>query len=119
MGWTKVLAVEELAPGTRQVVTVGKQKILLLNQSGEFYAVDNRCPHLKLSLNKGKITEDCTIVCPWHRSAFDLKTGKVANWTPWPPVMGKAMAMVSAPKPLPTFATRVEAGSLWVEVAQE
>ncbi|MGB8698309.1 MAG: Rieske (2Fe-2S) protein [Thermosynechococcaceae cyanobacterium] len=116
MGWTKAIAVAELAPGTRQVVKVGNRNILLLNQSGEFYAVDNRCPHLNLPMKKGKVQDDCSIVCPWHRSVFDLKSGEAKTWTPFPPVVGKALGMISEQKNLPVFPTRVEDGSLWVEV---
>ncbi|MGK7917055.1 MAG: Rieske (2Fe-2S) protein [Prochloraceae cyanobacterium] len=118
MSWTKVLAESDLSQGDRQVVKLGKRKILLLNYSGELYAVDNACPHLKLSLKKGKITEDGAIVCPWHRSAFDLCTGEVKNWTPWPPVVGKAMGMMSQQKTLPTFPVKVEEGSIWVDLEE-
>ncbi len=86
MSWTKVLSVDSLAPGARQVVKVGENSILLINNNGQFHAVGNRCPHLKLSMTKGKITEDGAIVCPWHRSSFDLCTGAVKDWITWPPV---------------------------------
>lgn len=116
MSWTKVLSETELPLDSRKVVKVGDRKILLVNHSGEKYAVDNACPHLKLSIKKGKITEDGAIVCPFHRSAFDLKTGEVKNWVSWPPVVNKAMAMISKPKALPTFPLKVEEGSIWVDV---
>jgi nitrite reductase/ring-hydroxylating ferredoxin subunit len=116
MGWTKVIAVEALAPGGREVVKVGNRNILLLNHNGQFYAVDNVCPHLKLQMKKGKVTTDGAIVCPWHRSAFDLCTGAVKEWTPWPPVVGQALGLISGEKPLPVFPIRVEEGNIWVEV---
>lgn len=116
MAWEKAVAVDELPENARTVVQLGGNKILLLNHNGEIYAVDNRCPHLKLKMTKGKVTADGSIVCPWHRSAFELSTGQVKDWTPWPPVMGKAMAAVSSPKPLPTYPTKVESGSIFVEV---
>ena len=116
MAWTKVLAAAELPPGGRQVVQVEGHKVLLLNQNGQIHAVDNTCPHLKLSMKKGKVTEEGTIVCPWHRSAFDLCTGEAKEWTPWPPGVGKVMGMLSTTKNLPVFATRLEDGNIWVEV---
>ncbi|NET51475.1 MAG: Rieske (2Fe-2S) protein, partial [Merismopedia sp. SIO2A8] len=70
MGWTKVLAESELGDGDRQVVKVEDRKIVVLKHEGKIHAVDNACPHLKLSIRKGKIV-DGAIVCPWHRSAFD------------------------------------------------
>ena len=118
MSWTKVLAEEALPSGRREVVKVGDRKILLLNHEGKLYAVDNTCPHLKLSMQKGKIREDGAIVCPWHRSAFNLCTGEVQEWTPWPPLVGKAMGMMAQQKPLPEFPVRVEEGSIWIEIAE-
>jgi nitrite reductase/ring-hydroxylating ferredoxin subunit len=116
MSWTKVLSEADLPAGTRQVVKVEQRNILLLNHEGKLYALDNACPHLKLPLKKGKITEDGAIVCPWHRSAFDLQTGEIRTWTPWPPVVGKAMGMMSQQKGVDTFPVRVEAGSIWIDL---
>jgi nitrite reductase/ring-hydroxylating ferredoxin subunit len=118
MSWTKVLAVEALSPGTREVVKVGNRKILLLNHENQLYAVDNTCPHLKLPLKSGKI-KDGTIVCSFHHSAFDLRTGEVQDWCSWPPGVGKVLSLVSQPKALPVFALRVEEGSIWVDVQEE
>jgi nitrite reductase/ring-hydroxylating ferredoxin subunit len=119
MSWTKVLSADALTLGSRQVVTVGQRKILLLNHEGQLYAVDNICPHLKLPMKKGTITAEGAIVCPWHRSAFDLCTGEVKDWTPWPPVVGKALGMVSSEKTLPVFPVRLEEGSIWVDLGAE
>ena len=116
MSWTKVLAVDALPPGGREVVKVGSRKILLLNHENQLYAVDNTCPHLKMPMKKGEITQDGAIVCPIHRSAFNMKTGAVQEWCPWPPVIGKALSMVSQPKTLPVFPVRVENGSIWVDM---
>ncbi|MDJ0714949.1 MAG: Rieske (2Fe-2S) protein [Prochloraceae cyanobacterium] len=118
MSWTKV-AEEVLSEDSRQVVKVGKRKVLLINHSGQLYALDNACPHLKLSLKKGKITSDGAIVCPWHRSVFDLKTGEAKDWTTWPPVVGKAMGMISKPKPLSVFPVKIEEGSIWVDIEEQ
>ncbi|CCH67582.1 hypothetical protein RINTHH_14270 [Richelia intracellularis HH01] len=118
MSWSKVLAESSLLPGERKVVAVGSRNILVLNHEGTFYAVDNVCPHFKLKMEKGKITPDGTIVCPWHRSEFDLCSGLAKKWTPWPPVVGKIMSIASQSKPLQVFQVRVEEGNIWVEVEQ-
>jgi nitrite reductase/ring-hydroxylating ferredoxin subunit len=115
MGWTKACAVDALTPGARQVVKVGDRKILVLNEGGELYAVDNVCPHMKLPMKTGKV-KDCNITCPFHRSSFDLKTGEVTNWTPFPPVVGNLLGKISPPKAIAVFPTRIEDGSVWVEV---
>ncbi len=119
MTWTKVLSQDALADGSRQVVKVGDRNILLLHHQGQLHAINNACPHLKLPLKKGKISEDGAIICPWHHSAFDLKTGNVKEWTPWPPVVGKALGMMTSEKGLSVFPVRVESGSIWVDVTEE
>ena len=114
MNWVKVLSQESLAPGAREVVKVGKQAILIINHSSEIFAVDNKCPHLKLSLKKGKVTDDGAIVCRWHRSAFDLRSGEVKEWCTFPPVVGSMMGKMSDKKSLPVYPTRIEDGNILV-----
>jgi nitrite reductase/ring-hydroxylating ferredoxin subunit len=114
MTWVKVLAQDELPQNARKVVKVDNRAILLLHHDRQIYAMENLCPHMKLPLKGGKITEDHAIVCPWHHSAFDLQTGDVKDWSPWPPGVGKVLAIVSKEKALAVFPTRVEEGSIWV-----
>lgn len=116
MSWTQVLAANALASGERKVVKIGNRKILLLNHQDRVYAMDNSCPHMKLPMKKGKVTEDGAIICPFHRSAFDLTTGEVKNWTPFPPVVGNLMGKISTQKSLSVFPTRIEEGNILVDV---
>lgn len=118
MSWVKVLPVDSLPENERKVVKVGERNILLLYHDSKLFAVDNICPHLKLPMKKGKITEDGAIVCPWHHSVFDLCTGDVKEWSPWPPVVGKALSLISGSKDLSVFPVRVEEGSIWVDVEE-
>jgi len=114
MNWIKVLAQDELPPNERKVVKVEQHAILLLHHDNQIYAVENSCPHLRLPMQKGKITEDGAIICPFHRSAFDLRTGNIKEWSTFPPGIGKVLGMISKEKPLPVFPTRVDEGSIWV-----
>ncbi len=116
MNWIKVLTQDELKPNARKVVKVEQRAILLVNHDNQVYAVENSCPHLKLPLAKGKITEDGAIVCPFHRSAFDLTTGNPTEWITFPPGIGKLMGMISKEKTLSVFPTRIDEGSIWVGI---
>ena len=116
MSWTQVLAADALASGERKVVKIGNRKILLLNYQDRVYAMDNSCPHMKLPMKKGKVTEDGAIICPFHRSAFDLTTGEVKNWTPFPPVVGNLMGKMSTQKTLSVFPTRIEEGNILIDI---
>ena len=118
MSWVKVLDQEALPQSARQVVKIGQRSILLINHSGQVYAIDSICPHMRGPLQKGKVTSDGAIVCPWHRSAFDLRSGDVKDWSPWPPGVGKVLGMVKREKALSVFPTRVEEGSIWIDVEE-
>lgn len=114
MNWFKALPQNELAEGEKRRITLNGQVILLLKHDNKIYAVSNKCPHLNLPLQKGKITQEGTIVCPWHHSEFDLVSGDVKAWSPWPPVVGKMLGCLSRQKALPTFQTKIETGDIWV-----
>ena len=116
MVWTKALAVDALGAGTRQVVKLSERSLLLLNESGDIYAVDSICPHMKLSMKKGKVGADGTITCPWHRSKFDLANGSVKSWCPFPPVVGSILGKIASEKTLGVFPTKIEGGQILVDV---
>jgi nitrite reductase/ring-hydroxylating ferredoxin subunit len=114
MRWEKVLQETELPEGRRQVVKVGDRDVLLLRTAGAIHAVGSACPHMRLPLKRGRLTEDGGLVCPWHRSEFDLATGEVRQWVPWPPGVRKVLEPISRGNTLPVFPTRVEDGAIWV-----
>jgi nitrite reductase/ring-hydroxylating ferredoxin subunit len=118
MNWVQALPENELPQGQRKVIKIGKQAILLLHHANQIYAMDNACPHLKLPMEKGKITEDGAIVCPWHRSVFDLRSGAVKTWSPWPPGIGAVLGKISQEQALTVFPTRVQEGSIWVALPE-
>jgi nitrite reductase/ring-hydroxylating ferredoxin subunit len=114
MNWVKVLPQDELPEGERRVVKIGERSILLIHHESQIYATESACPHMRLPLKRGNLTEDGAIVCPWHHSAFDLRTGDVKEWSPWPPGVGRMLGAISREKALPVFPTKVEEGSIWV-----
>jgi len=118
MDWINVLPESDLPEGARRVVTVAGREILLINREGETHAVSNRCTHMQAKMEKGEVTDENTVVCPRHRSAFDLESGAVEAWVPWPPVVGRALSAISQENALPVFPTKVEDGSIWVGVEE-
>jgi nitrite reductase/ring-hydroxylating ferredoxin subunit len=59
-------------------VEVEGKCLALVNLRGEIYALDDACPHEAGPLSEGQIVGD-DIECPWHRSCFDIKTGRVTR----------------------------------------
>ncbi len=42
-----------------------------------FYAINNICSHAYAELSDGELdTDECSVTCPVHGSAFDLSTGR-------------------------------------------
>jgi 3-phenylpropionate/trans-cinnamate dioxygenase ferredoxin subunit len=86
-----VAAVEEIPPGRRKLVEAGGRNIVVFNIGGEFFALNNRCPHRGASLGHGIQTALvqstvpgeylCSrpgemVKCPWHGWEFDIRSGK-------------------------------------------
>jgi nitrite reductase/ring-hydroxylating ferredoxin subunit len=47
------------------------------NIAGELFAVSRRCRHLGADLANGTLDEEGRLVCPWHQSAYDVRTGRM------------------------------------------
>ncbi len=116
MSFIPVMDLVKLQAENRQVVTIEGQKILFIWHEDEVYAIQSQCPHLKLPLAKGKITDKCTIICPFHKSEFDLKTGDSKCWSPWPPVVGNLLGKLSQEKNLKIYPTQIEDGKISVKI---
>lgn len=96
-----VAAVGEIAPGEAKLVEAEGREIALFNCDGEYYAIDNDCTHIGGPLCDGEIRGD-TVVCPWHGSEFNIKTGEVLG----PP----------ADENVNSYKVRVEGGRILIEV---
>ena len=116
MSWILATTVEQLRTAGRETKVFEGQKILLIWHDETVYAVQSQCPHLGLPLAKGKIDDQCHLVCPFHKSAFDLKTGDVECWSPWPPVVGTILGKISKPKNLRVYPTRVEGNQISIQL---
>lgn len=118
MVWKLAVDLAELQQKKRETVIVDNQKILFIWHKEQVHAVQAQCPHFKLPLSKGKITEECAIICPFHKSEFDLTTGNVKRWSPWPPAVGNLLGKVVKPKNLKIYPTRIEQGKIHVDIVQ-
>jgi 3-phenylpropionate/trans-cinnamate dioxygenase ferredoxin subunit len=89
-----VANVADVPAGGRLRVMVGKRPLCLFNIAGEFFALNDRCPHEGASLADGNISgivesdrpghyrlcrRGEMIKCPWHGWEFDIRTGQ--SWS--------------------------------------
>ena len=115
MAWERALPLNELEEKKRHHLKLNNQDILLIWHEDGIHAIQSQCPHFKLPLGKGEVTKKCTIICPFHKSEFDLKTGKVKCWSPWPKMVGKFLGKLSKEKPLKVYPTKLEDNIIWVD----
>jgi 3-phenylpropionate/trans-cinnamate dioxygenase ferredoxin subunit len=99
-GFVPVTTASELAPGTMTWVVVARERVLLANVEGAFYALRDACGHRQAPLSKGTLA-GYVLECPLHYACFDVRTGKLLS--------GPASADVV------TYEVRVEGDTVYVK----
>lgn len=70
----------DIPTGTMVGATLGTEKILLANVDGQIYAMRSVCNHMGGPLEEGTL-EGGVVTCPLHGSRWDVKTGKLVEYT--------------------------------------
>jgi len=65
----------EIPRNRMQVFRVKGYEILVINVEGEFYAYENKCPHMGYPLYLGSL-DGKVLTCGFHHAKFDVETGK-------------------------------------------
>jgi nitrite reductase/ring-hydroxylating ferredoxin subunit len=101
-GWRRVRAgrVDALPPGPT-ALDVDGAPVVLARVGDAVYACGGVCSHKGGPLAEGKLS-GTRLTCPWHGWMYDLRTGECVF-----PGRGARV---------PTYATRVEDGEVWVEL---
>lgn len=90
----------DVAPGQMMVVAVERERIVLANVDGRFYALRDMCGHRNAPLSRGRL-DGHVIECPLHFAQFDIRTGKLID--------GPISAGV------PAYEVRVEGGTVFLK----
>ena len=98
--FVKVAKTSEVRPGNCIGTRLEGNFIGIHNVDGQYYAVDNICPHVGGLLHAGQL-EDGVVVCPIHQWKFDVKTGKCI----WPEKCEIA-----------TYSVKVDAEHIFVDI---
>ena len=131
-----VAPVGDIPPGGRKVVEVKGRAVVVFNLGGEFFALNNRCPHKGGSLCDGvqtalvqssepgdyQVSRKGEIIrCPWHSWEFDIRTGQ--SWCDpqrlrtrkYPVSVANGAQLVEGPYKAETFPVSVENDYVVVE----
>ena len=87
-----------IGPGRAQSFSVGRYEIAVFNVDGEFFALENACPHQGGPIADGAL-EGPIVTCPWHAWCFDVRSGKMT--------LGDFAT-------IPRFGVRSEPDGLWL-----
>jgi len=73
-----VCRVSELAEGEARMVQAADKLIAVFRHEGQYFAIDDTCPHMGDSLSRGYV-EKGIVTCPWHAWRFRLADGAWAD----------------------------------------
>ena len=73
-----VAAIDEVREGSSLVVEVQGKEIAIFRSDGQYFAIDDACPHAGASLAGGHV-ENGIVTCPWHYWRFRLADGAWAD----------------------------------------
>ncbi|MGH2726617.1 MAG: Rieske (2Fe-2S) protein [Actinomycetota bacterium] len=112
---TEVGPASELTPGT----VTGAARWAVGNSQGDLFAVTRRCRHLYADLAHGSIDSKGCLVCPWHGSRYDVKTGRMVRGPQgvFAKIPGLGQAFMALTRVLPLGRGKVvdRDGTLYVE----
>ena len=98
-GFVPVTRASEVPAGAMKWVALDRERLLIVNVDGAFYALRDACGHRQAPLSKGAL-HGYVVECPLHYAQFDVRTGRLLN--------GPASADV------PTYEVRVEDETVYV-----
>jgi nitrite reductase/ring-hydroxylating ferredoxin subunit len=101
--WIDIGSVCELPPGAQRAVRAEGLALALFNHEGEFFAIDDTCPHQGASLSEGSFHEG-RVICPLHSWVFDVKSGRCPR---------------GSHEPVGSYVTRTADGRVEIELPAE
>jgi len=98
--WVRVAGEADCPPGQLLPVAAGKDRLVLANVDGQFYALKDRCSHANFPLSDG-ILEGTRLECIHHGAKFDVCTGAAQG--------------LPAIRPVPAYDVQVRDGDIFVQ----
>ena len=77
-GFVAVAKIGDVPVGGMAVVAIDRERIMLANVDGQFFALRDMCGHRNAPLSRGRL-EGCIVECPLHFAQFDIRTGRLID----------------------------------------
>ena len=101
--FTTVAKVGDIPEGTGQAFPVAGRMVAVFNDRGNYFAIDDFCPHMGASLAGGHL-DNGVVTCPWHAWRFSVCDG---TWRDNPKIK------------IDAFEVRVEGDEIQVRVSEK
>ncbi len=72
--FTTVARIGEIPEGEGRTFAVNDRLVAVFRDHGEYFAIDDLCPHMGASLGEGGV-ENGMVSCPWHAWRFRISDG--------------------------------------------
>ncbi len=104
MTWKRICGTSDVAENSIRKFDVEGISIVLVNYGSGYRAIPPICPHLEEPLEESGVVARCILTCTKHLWAWNLKTLEMQGETK---------------RPLKTYDTKEENGSILVNVEEE
>lgn len=74
----RLASTQDIPEGVGREFRVGKRYIAIFRYQGQFYALEDVCPHAGAPLNNGPL-QNGAVTCLWHAWRFNLHDGMCTN----------------------------------------
>lgn len=100
----KVCALDDLQPDSAARFDVEGHRLAVVRLGDDIHIIGDTCSHADFSLAEGELdTDDCTLECWKHGSAFSVTTGEPQT--------------LPATKAVPVYEAKLDGGDVYVTIA--
>lgn len=102
MTFVEAAKLDDVVEGKALGLVIDEVDVALVRDGENVYAISDWCSHAQVPLSDGDV-EGCEIECYLHGSRFDVRTGEALN--------------LPATEPVPTYPTKIEGDTVWVDLS--
>ena len=77
-GFVAVAKIGDVPLGGMTVVAIDRERIMLANVDGQFFAMRDMCGHRNAPLSRGRL-DGHVVECPLHFAQFDVRSGRLID----------------------------------------
>jgi nitrite reductase/ring-hydroxylating ferredoxin subunit len=75
----RLASIDDIPEGEGREFKIGDRYVAIFHHQGQFYALEDVCPHAGAPLNNGPL-HNGTVTCLWHGWRFNLHDGVCVNF---------------------------------------